>query len=192
MYSCQLASLSIVYVTGWVLQKVMLGWNLGQMMFIRDQLLWKEGARGRTGQKWMSVGMLATKNLSQPTRELRSEYCWSFQPWWVIDEWHSGIAWPQARQLSAAEADPEGADGWRPLLIILSSAGQQVLPWKAICVVQHCVGHRLLITYLIQNNPFYHKVLANIFILSCKHAKNWTRACEELTHQELEHFDRSI
>lgn len=53
-------------------------------------------------------------------------------------------------------------------LTTLSSAGQQVLPWRAIWVVQHCLPSA--ITYLMHKNPFCYKDLAsNCFILwACK------------------------
>lgn len=82
MYFYQLSSPSTVCVTGWVAQMVMLRRNLEWIMFFGDQPLWK-GAKGRTGQRVKSAGLLSRQNLSHPTRELRSENLWPPQPWWV-------------------------------------------------------------------------------------------------------------
>lgn len=65
--------------------------------------------KGRIGQREASAGVLAEHNLSQPTTELRSENLWSPSHNGSLDESHSGIAQPWARQLSVAEPNPEGA-----------------------------------------------------------------------------------
>ena len=139
---------------------VMLRWNLGWMMSVRGPPLWKRqkadlgGGRRQVGCGW-------TQPQSSPLGALgHFSHCGS------LDGWHSGVAQPRVRQLSAATT--AGTHGWRTWLTTPSSTSQQVLPWRAIWVVQHCLP--LAISYLMRKNPFCYKDLAsNCFILwACK------------------------
>ena len=139
----------------------MLGWNLGWVMFFRDPPLCR-GAGGRLGQREKAGGMCPD------TTSANAPGSGPLRPDGSLDERPSGIAGPRARQLSAAEADTAGGHGWRALLIMLPSAGLQVLPWRAVWVVQ--CRRPQAITDLIHKNPFYHRVLASIcfFLWACK------------------------
>lgn len=62
---------------------------------------------------------------------------WWWQPWerHYLRSLSSLQALPQARLLSAAEADPEGADSWTPCVSTLPAGGQPVLRWSRIWAV---------------------------------------------------------
>lgn len=127
------------------LRLLSLGADVETEVFIRDRHMWREVGGSRIRQREKSKCSEAWRSRHQPGRELWSKCCPSEspEPGWEGQAFiPQGSSWSWARQLSATEANAEGAESWRWSAVQTSWSWASSSSWKG-ALEAHPHAHQL-------------------------------------------------